>query len=465
MTRRSRRVAQRAGAPIDSPEAFDEFAKQLMAHNPLQRRRSLQQQVLVTAPPTTAPRAVQQQAVQEQAHQADLLLQQQQQLVAAAEQQQRDVEAARAAVAAAAAGPFLGGAEPAAKPAALPHRASVALLGPAELDGILLPPAELHVAAPATTAAQPPAAGDGGGGCGFAAPRPRALQQVQQQEAHLLERRLSTAVSIGATISAAPDAIMPPAPAAMPEASALGKPFCAPLGAATECPGTVQAAGHSGAAAAGEAVPPATAPPPSTIHADTWRSLVELGVASPPTGKPRLLAGCCCRLPQSLGLVQPGGGGKGEALLPCTGVWGLLVHQRCRCEHCAAVAAAVLLQATPQWWAPLSTWALSRAAWWPPRPCCCLERCSRAGRAAAAGCALAAACGGEEWGGTGGHSGGALAPPSARLAVLCCMHMCSPTQRLRGVSVTRLPRRTLLALSAVAAAAPGGSRSCRCCSQ
>ena len=79
----------------------------------------------------------------QQAQHAELLMQQQeqqqqqQQLAAAAEQQRRDVEAAKAAVAAAATRPFLAPPPPAAKPSVPSRRTSVALLGPAELDGIL----------------------------------------------------------------------------------------------------------------------------------------------------------------------------------------------------------------------------------------------------------------------------------------------------------------------------------------
>ncbi|KAL4423083.1 hypothetical protein ABPG77_005888 [Micractinium sp. CCAP 211/92] len=279
-TRRSRRVAQRAGAPASPAAASAEPDEQLLAPVSLPRRRPQQQQAQAAAVPDASPPAALSLAAQQQAQRAELLLlQQQEQLAAAADQQERDVQAAKAAVAAAAAGLFTSAATTGAKPAAVPQRASLALLGPAELDGILLPPSQLPRAAPAPTAVQPPAgntatlpAADGG----FAPPRPRALQQVQQQEAQPMERQLSTAVSIGPTISAAPEALMP-APAAAP---APGKPFAAVL----ECPGTVEGAGRGDAAAPGPAAPPGTAPPPSTIHADTWRSLVELGVASPPTG-------------------------------------------------------------------------------------------------------------------------------------------------------------------------------------
>lgn len=249
-------------------------------------------------------------------------------------------------------------------PADLPPVAAAAAAPPAPQQAAAV---AAHVAASA--AAGGPAAPAGGEAARFpaAVPRGARVQQLQQQELPA-ERRLSTAVSIGPTISAAPDAAMPGTAAG----SGGG------LVAVPECPDTASAPAAAGGAAGSAGAAPATVAPPSTIHADTWRSLVDLGVASPPTG----------------GSGRQLWAGSRQAVTPCRFVpstrSGLSPAHRL-----PASCPPGQLQVTPPLWAPLCTWAPSQAAPWPRPPCCSLGPCSRASTAAAAAaCAPAAACGG-----------------------------------------------------------------------
>jgi hypothetical protein len=313
----------------------------------------------------------------------------------AAQRQQAGAAAAAAAAreaVAAAASPFL---QPAA--AAGPVQPALPPLpSPADLDAFLQTAAAPAVPSGAAAPPQPPAARAPATASAAAAdqPPPPFGRLPRAQQLQQAERRLSSQPSFGSWLAGEPlarrssDATFATAAPLLPTV-------------AEEAAGSLGGGGGGGSAKGA----PASVAPPSTIHADTWRSLIDLGITSPPSGEPLLGEGAldgwrrrptarsqlAGRLPGAMQLLPP------FSLLP------LLSPSPASQHHSHPVpppphppsphpSTPPPKQATQPWWAPPSTSAPSPAAPSPPRPCSSLAPCSRGG---AQGCAPAAACGGE----------------------------------------------------------------------
>lgn len=436
-TRRSQRVARRAGGGGDAVLRPASAARRSSVGPPLEAVEAAQltQNEQASGPsllPAAAPRSEAAPAAAapsdpaREPHQQRLQRQpqQQQQQVAsqrltsrllwehdAAQRQQAGAALAAAAardVVAAAASPFL-------QPAAASEHALPPLPTPADLDAFL------RTSAPSRDAAagpQPPAAR----ASTSAAEQPQPLpfgrlpraQQLQQQA----ERRLSTQPSFGSWLVGEP--------------SARRSSDATLLAAVAEEPSG--SLGGGGGSAKGA---PASVAPPSTIHADTWRSLIDLGITSPPSGEPpgpagqarvggeRQAAHASWRCPPFAGCwaakcrrgwASLAGLGSRDLAACCSHAHlpGHLPQPPLPCPSCSCVDLKTpaysrhtpkpLLQVTQPWWALLCTSALSPAAPSPPPPCSSSAPCSKGeGR----GCAPAAACGGEmlTWRTRGGLQG------------------------------------------------------------